>query len=275
MRQDTDRRAGTASTGHDHDAVVARRGFPFFSLKHAGAPMENLSSFDTAPEHRVRRKAQRAAYDRETVYSILDAGYFCHVALVVDARPVVVPMTYWREDDFVYFHSAAAGRFANAFCSGEVCISICHFDGLVLGHSAINHSMNYRSVVVHGVAEKVEGQEHKRAAMKNFFTGIFHSRWDQLRPLRDAEIDAVNVFRLKLEQVAAKIRDELPDPERFMPDWPVWTGVIPAHCAFAEPVADPRMDFQPPLPEDLQAFRGKDGHVPGCLGAPGAPDRSM
>src|SRR5437016_105365 len=124
--------------------------------------MSDQSTFNPAPENRVRRIAERASYDRAVVHSILDAGYFCHIGFVACDKPVVIPMTYWREGEYVYFHSATKGRFAQACVDQEICITVTQFDGLVLGHSAINHSYNYRSVVLSGRAEEVVDPVAKR-----------------------------------------------------------------------------------------------------------------
>lgn len=37
------------------------------------------------------RSAKRAAYDHESVHSILDEGYVCHLGFVRDGAPVVLP----------------------------------------------------------------------------------------------------------------------------------------------------------------------------------------
>src|SRR5437879_8609838 len=36
---------------------------------------------------RINREPQRAVYDRETAYQILDEGFICHVGFSVDGQP--------------------------------------------------------------------------------------------------------------------------------------------------------------------------------------------
>lgn len=197
------------------------------------------SSYEPDPAHRVKRIAERAAYDAATVHAILDAGYLCHIGFVADGKPVVMPMTYWRDGEYVYFHSAAKGRFADACAQGDICLTVSHFDGLVLGHSAFNHSFNYRSVMLHGRAEVVGDHLAKTSAMQAFVEHVVPGRWPLLRPVRDSEIRAITLMRLKLDQVSAKVRDGWPDEESVDPDWPVWVGVLPAATSFGAPLADP------------------------------------
>lgn len=217
---------------------------------------ETPPHFDTATAHKVKRIAYRASYDTSVVHAILDASYICHVGFVHEGLPSVIPMTYWRSQDYIYFHSAAKGRFATACRGSDVCICVTLFDGLVLGHSPINHSANYRCVIAHGRAEVIDDAQAKESAMRDFFAKTIPGRWEELRSVREEEIAAMTVFRLKLDQVAAKTRNEFPDEEEHMPDGPLWTGILPAHQAFEMPVADPR--FPPSmLPPYLAAFDGK------------------
>jgi len=47
----------------------------------------------------VKRMAERGRYDIETIYSILDESYVCHVGIVVDDQPVVIPTLHARIGD--------------------------------------------------------------------------------------------------------------------------------------------------------------------------------
>jgi uncharacterized protein len=206
--------------------------------------------------HQVRRIAWRASYDAAVVHAILDSAYVCHIAFVDAGVPQVIPMSYWRDGEFVHFHSGARGRFANVCRQEPVAISVTVMDGLVLGHSPINHSINYRSVVVHGRPEAIDDRRAKAAAMQSFFDKTIPGRWEELRAIRDDELDALTVFRVRLEQVSAKIRNEFPDPEDHMPAGPLWTGTVPMRPVFLPAVADPRFDMQP-TPPYLAGFAGK------------------
>src|SRR4051812_46656860 len=103
---------------------------------------------------RVRRLPKRGVYNRETINSILDEAFICHVGFVVDGQPYVIPTGYARVDDHIYIHGSAASRMLRNLAEGiEVCVTVTILDGLVLARSAFHHSMNYRSVVILGHAE--------------------------------------------------------------------------------------------------------------------------
>lgn len=206
--------------------------------------------------HRVKRIAYRAAYDAQTVHAILDSGYVCQISFIDAGRPQIIPMTYWRDGEFVYFHAAARGRFSAACRESELAIAVTLMDALVLGHSPINHSMNFRSVVLRGRPEAIEDRAAKSAAMRSFFARTIPGRWEDLRAVRDDELDAMTVFRMQIDQVAAKVRNEFPDDEQYMPERPVWTGIVPVLPVFQAPLADPRFPAQP-VPAYIEHFSGK------------------
>lgn len=61
-------------------------------------------AYSVDARNRVRRRPQRAAYDRASVYAILDAGLMCHVGYVLDGQPFVTPTAYWRHGDRIFWH---------------------------------------------------------------------------------------------------------------------------------------------------------------------------
>jgi nitroimidazol reductase NimA-like FMN-containing flavoprotein (pyridoxamine 5'-phosphate oxidase superfamily) len=150
---------------------------------------------------RVKRLHQRACYDRETVYGILDAGVMCHVGYVIDGQPYVTPTAYWRLDDRVYWHGSSASRMLRHQAKGvPVCFTVALMDGLVLARSAFHSSMNYRTVMALGVAEKVVEKAAKLAALEAFVERLTPGRWAESRPVTDQELKATTVLTLKLDE---------------------------------------------------------------------------
>src|SRR3954471_11180772 len=82
---------------------------------------------DLSPTERtsLKRLPKRGHFDRETVYSILDEGFICHVGFVVDGQPYVIPTGYARVDDRLYIHGSAASRMLRTLSEGiDVCITV-------------------------------------------------------------------------------------------------------------------------------------------------------
>ena len=89
---------------------------------------------DFAPTKRtrVKRLHERAVYERERVYRILDAGFVCHVGYVIDGQPYVTSTAYWRQGNRVYWHGSSASKMLRRLKEGvSVCFTVALMDGLV------------------------------------------------------------------------------------------------------------------------------------------------
>jgi uncharacterized protein len=199
-----------------------------------------METFPITERTRARRRPQRASYDRETIYAILDAGFVCHVGFVDHGRPVVIPTAYARIDDAVVVHGAAKNRTLVALADGgEACVTVTHLDGLVLARSAFHHSVNYRSVMIFGRASSIEDPAGKDAALEAFFERIHPGRWAEVRPPSAPELAATLVIRIPIEEVSAKVRTGGPIDDAEDMSWPVWAGVVPTTLVKGEPIRDP------------------------------------
>ncbi|MFD4787386.1 pyridoxamine 5'-phosphate oxidase family protein [Streptomyces sp. NPDC058459] len=188
------------------------------------------------------RSADRASYDRDAVHAILDEGYLCHLGFVRDGAPVVLPTLYGRVGERLYLHGSTGSRplrMAGAADPGlPVCLTVTHVDGLVLARSAFHHSVNYRSVVVHGVARVVTDPEERRIALDALVDQVVPGRSADSRPANRKELAATAVLRLDLEEVSAKVRTGgvIDEPEDLT--LPYWAGVVPVQRTYTAPLPD-------------------------------------
>ncbi|MEV2256828.1 pyridoxamine 5'-phosphate oxidase family protein [Streptomyces sp. NPDC050147] len=182
------------------------------------------------------RGRDRAAYDQELVHAILDEAYVCHLGFVRDGAPVVLPTLYGRVGERLYVHGSTGSRPLRMAADGRqqeedaglaVCLTVTHVDGLVLARSAFHHSINYRSVVIHGTAHQVTDPEEKRAALDALVDHVVPGRSADSRPANAKELAATAVLSLDLAAVSAKVRTGGPndDPEDL--GLPYWAGVVP------------------------------------------------
>ena len=199
---------------------------------------------DFAPTERTRIKRlhYRAVFDREAVYEILDAGLMCHVGYVIDGQPYVTPTAYWRRGDRVYWHGSSASRMLRAVERGvPVCFTVAMLDGLVLARSGFHSSINYRSVMAFGTAQKVDGEAEKLAALEAFTERVTPGRWAELRPATKQEVKATTVLSMKLDEVACKVRTGPPADDEPDYDLDVWAGVVPVRSVIGEAEDDPKL----------------------------------
>jgi nitroimidazol reductase NimA-like FMN-containing flavoprotein (pyridoxamine 5'-phosphate oxidase superfamily) len=200
------------------------------------------SSMPTPRTH-VVREPQRAVYDRDAAYKILDEGFICHVGFIIDGQPYVIPTSYGRRDHLLYIHGSAASRMLRHAGSRGigVCVTVTLLDGLVLARSIFNHSMNYRSVVILGNASVIVEPKEKLASLRALSEHILPGRWDEIRQPNDQELKATTVLSLPIEEFSAKVRQGPPLDDEEDYSFPTWAGVIPLNLIAEGPVSDERL----------------------------------
>jgi nitroimidazol reductase NimA-like FMN-containing flavoprotein (pyridoxamine 5'-phosphate oxidase superfamily) len=214
-----------------------------------------MSQITPTEKTKVRRKPDRANYERETIYKILDEAFVCNVAFVAGGQPYVVPTNYVRVGDRLLLHGSPASRLMKTLSSGApLCLSVTLLDGLVFSPTAMGHSVNYRSVVVIGKAEIVEGHEAKLAAMRDFVEYVIRGRWATVRPPTVQEIAATMILSVPLVEASAKTRTGFAVDDAKEYARPAWTGVLPFKWTPGEPVRDPRGDAAIAAPENIQHY---------------------
>jgi nitroimidazol reductase NimA-like FMN-containing flavoprotein (pyridoxamine 5'-phosphate oxidase superfamily) len=214
-----------------------------------------MSNFTPTDRTRVRRKPERGSYDRELIYSILDEAFVCHVAFISDGLPIVVPTNYVRVGDKLFLHGSTASRLMKTLGSGApFCLSVTLLDGIVCSPTATGHSVNYRSVVVMGKAELVEGEATKLAAMRDFVEYVIRGRWATVRPPSEQELKGTMVLSVPLVEASAKVRTgfAVDNDEEYKDD--AWTGVIPMKWKAEAPIRDPRGNASIAPPPNIQQY---------------------
>lgn len=218
----------------------------------AAAPRDEIQA---TPRTTLKRAAARGCYDRGAVNSILDEALVCHVAFARDGQPFVVPMIYARHENDLYLHGSTGNRTLRALVAGaQACVTVTLLDGLVMARSAFHHSVNYRSVVLYGVAEQVIDEDAKVQAMRALIEHVARGRWDEVRPPSREEMLRTMIVRLPISEASAKLRTGPPLDDEEDYALPVWAGVIPLHLD-AEPAQDdPRLRDGVALPDYLRNY---------------------
>jgi nitroimidazol reductase NimA-like FMN-containing flavoprotein (pyridoxamine 5'-phosphate oxidase superfamily) len=207
-----------------------------------------MNEFTPTLRTTVARHPERAVYEREEIYSILDEAYICHVGYSIGHQPFVIPMVYSRWEDRLVFHGSALSRTLNTVAQGiDVCVTVTLVDGFVLARSAFRNSLNYRSVVALGKAFPVTNTVEKLEALRRLTNHIVPGRWEEVRPPNEAEMTATSVLALPLNEVSAKSRSGFPlDLESDLSS-AVWAGVVPVRLEFGDPVPDIHLPVGTPV----------------------------
>jgi nitroimidazol reductase NimA-like FMN-containing flavoprotein (pyridoxamine 5'-phosphate oxidase superfamily) len=218
--------------------------------------VSDLAAYAAGPRTTPTRKPDRAVHDPEAVHAVLDSATICHVGMVVDGEPVVLPSIHARIGRTLYLHGSTGARLVRMAAAAPdglpVCVTVTLLDGLVLARSQMNHSMNYRSVVVRGRAELVTDPGEKDAALAAIVDHVVPGRAAESRPGNARELAATAVLRIPLREVTLKQRSgpSGDDPEDLALDH--WAGVIPLTTTFGDPEPSPDLAGDVPVPEHVR-----------------------
>ncbi|MFJ3223128.1 pyridoxamine 5'-phosphate oxidase family protein [Streptomyces sp. NPDC086783] len=189
---------------------------------------------------RHRRLREQGSVDRADLDAVLDAGFVCHLGVVVDGVPMVVPTVYGSDGSHLYLHGSVAGRSMVASPAAAICVTVTHVDGLVLARSVFEHGVNYRSAMIYGVPRLVTDPDEKLAGLRRLTEHAAPGQWDYARRPNRKELAATTLLALSLEEASVKIRTGGPE-DGDGPDAALglWAGVLPLITTWGEPEADP------------------------------------
>ncbi|MFI5734482.1 pyridoxamine 5'-phosphate oxidase family protein [Kribbella sp. NPDC051587] len=199
----------------------------------------------------LRREKHRGATEREALYDVLAEGMFCHLGVVVDGAPLVLPTAYGVDldrgpDGTLYLHGSVAARSVVAAPDQTVCVTVTHADGLVLARSAFHHSVNYRSAVIFGVPRLITDPEEKLHGLNRIVDHLVPGRSSGTRAPNRKELAKTSVLALDLTEASVKTRSGEANDEPEDVDLPHWTGVVPLRVVADEPITNSDCDLLVP-----------------------------
>ena len=148
----------------------------------------------------------------EEAAEILSAGLVAHVGFIEDGLPYVIPLSYHydgEQPDRLYLHGSIRSRALELLASGApVCVTVTLTDGLVYSRKAMNHSMNYRSVVLFGTAREVTDHEEKFALFDRMVQRYFPDRLLErdYNPPPASDLGVTALVEVQIEEWNAKAR---------------------------------------------------------------------
>jgi uncharacterized protein len=206
----------------------------------------------STPRTTLRRHRDRAQADRAALHAVLDAGLICHLGVVADGDPVVLPTAYGRDGDTLYLHGSSANGAFWAADGQRVCVTVTHMDGLVAARSVFSHSVNYRSAVIFGTAAVVKDEDERWQALRLITDHLIPGRWAAARQPTTKEMAATAVLSLPLTEASVKVRTGMPIDDPADHELDVWAGVLPVAVTFGEPVPDLQLRAEIPLPAHIR-----------------------
>jgi uncharacterized protein len=181
----------------------------------------------------ITRHRERGSADRADLLAVLDEALICHVGLVRDGAPVVLPSIFAVDPDgpdeggTLYLHGSVAAPWLRQAPGTTLCATFTLVDGAVLARAAFSHSMNYRSAVVMGPGRLVDDDAELVHALDLIVDHVVPGRSATLRPHTRKELAATVVIAVPLAEASVKARSGGPSDDADDLAAGVWAGVVP------------------------------------------------
>ena len=203
----------------------------------------------------IRRLPEKSVDDRAIIDAILDEGFVCHVAYLIDSRPVVIPTLYMRDGDTCLLHGSTGSGIAAAARRGSpLSIAVTLVDGLVVARSGFESSVNYRSVVIHGHGTVLTGDAHRRA-LDLMVEGLIPGRLADIRRPTEVELRKTSVVAVPLGTISAKVSAGPPEDDVADLGTGVWAGVVPMTTVYGDPEPSPDLEPNVEVPDYLITYK--------------------
>jgi uncharacterized protein len=205
----------------------------------------------------LTRHRERGSDDRADLFAVLEESLVCHVGIVRDGQPVVLPSIFAVDRDgpdeggTLYLHGSVAAPWLAGAPESPVCATFTLIDAAVISRVSFSHSMNYRSAVVMGVARRVDDEAEREHALALIVDHVVPGRSATLRGNNRKELAATVVLAVPLAEASVKARTGPPSDEPEDVATGTCAGVVPLHLAAGE--VEPAPDLSPGavVPDDV------------------------
>ena len=203
---------------------------------------------------RITRHRERGSEDRADLFAIIEEALVCHVGLVRDGDPVVLPAIHAADPEgsdaggTLYLHGSVAAPWLLQAPERTVCVTFTLVDAVVIARAAFSHSMNYRSAVVYGCARRVEDRDERDRALRLIVDHIVPGRAATLRANTRKELAATAVVAVPLAEASVKARTGGPSDEPEDVATGAWAGVVPLSVT----AGVVETDADGPIPDDVR-----------------------
>ena len=201
----------------------------------------------------ITRHRERGSDERDDLLTVLDEALVCHVGLVRDGAPVVLPSIFGVDPDgpddggTLYLHGSVAAPWLRQAPGAMLCATFTLVDAVVVARAAFSHSMNYRSAVVMGPGRLVVDEPERVRALDLIVDHVVPGRSATLRPHTRKELAATVVIAVPLAEASVKARAGGPVDDAADVAAGVWAGLVPLSVTAG--AIEP--DHDGPVPEDV------------------------
>ena len=147
------------------------------------------------------RRSDKQITDPAELESLLSSSELCHLSMVDDGKPYVVPMNFGYTDGPLYFHSAPEGRKIDILRKNpDVCFSIIARNILVKGEKACSWTAKYTSVIGTGRASIVDDRAGKEEGLSILMKQYSDEDYD----FSGENLDGIVIIKVEVEEMTGK-----------------------------------------------------------------------
>lgn len=203
---------------------------------------------------RVTRLRELQQDDRAVLNALIDETIVCHVGLIVDEGPVVVPTAVARHGDVLLAHGSVGSPWMrSAAKGGPACVTVTALDGVIVARSAFESSLRYRSAVLFGRFARLEGDD-KHHALDAFVEKLIPGRRDEVRPSTREELRQTMVLAMPIETWSLKVSDGWSEDSEDDVAGPAWAGAVPFTVRAGPPAPAPDLRPGIAVPASVRAL---------------------
>ncbi len=180
----------------------------------------NYYDVSVNPANKQRRPDNRR--DDTFVKDLLHRAPVCRIATRWKHQPFITPtnFVYDEANNRLIFHSNVVGRIrANSEKHDDVCLEVSEFGKYLPSNDPLEFSTQYRSVIVFGKVQVLEGDAAKEALYKlipKYFPGMKAGR--EYKPITEQQLKQTSVYEILIDSWSGKENWE--DKAIQIEDWP-------------------------------------------------------
>jgi nitroimidazol reductase NimA-like FMN-containing flavoprotein (pyridoxamine 5'-phosphate oxidase superfamily) len=147
------------------------------------------------------RRSDKQITELKEIESLLRSSEICHLSMVDDGKPYLVPLNFGYEDGALYFHSAPEGRKIDILRKNpDVCFSVIARNILVKGEKACSWTAKYTSVIGTGRATIVDDRAGKEEGLSILMKQYSDEDYD----FSGENLDGVVIIRVEVLEMTGK-----------------------------------------------------------------------
>lgn len=149
------------------------------------------------------RRKDREITDKALIEEIIRRSITCRLAMCLDDKPYVVPLSFGYENNALYFHCAREGKKLDILRkNSSVCFEFDIDQEIILGENACAGSVKYRSVVGYGKAVIIDDDESKRHGLNIIMRQYANQESFQFD---DKSVTDCLIIRIDIESMTGKM----------------------------------------------------------------------